>query len=384
MRPTRFATVAFSVLAAAGPVMAQQYPGRSGSIIVNAEEAPPIDIWLDQVVFEYGSPIRPYFSTEPGAYVTVVRVTTDGELRIMYPQRPTLQRSYVMNQFVNDRLPAHGDPAMNIYESTGTGFVFALASYRRFDFRLFTQGSQWNRSRLAQFGRKGDAFEIVRRFVDETLPGTVDFSMDYLTYEVYSGGVRSRYPSSYSYLTLDHYLDACLGAFGYRYSYYCRSYYGGYHDGYYGRIAFGNPRSGYPNAPSNPRSKNMKPRVRSPEPVVPRTPLAAPPAEESGPSGTRTDASVERARHERMMRTAKLRVDPLSEPVVHRPAPRSEPPRIERNPEPRSQPVQPAPQPRSEPRAPAPQPADTRSEPARIERPQPAPQPNPEPPATKQ
>ena len=237
--------------------------------------APPVDLWLDQVSYDRGARMRPYFTTEPGAYVVVVRVTSDGELRVMYPGRPRDQRPFVLGQFTNDRMPSSGDPSLNLYESSGTGFVFAIASYKKFDLSYFVHGSSWNGARLASFGRYGDPFEIVRSFVDRILPQTADYSLDYELYEVYSRGRRSAYSSgiygSSGYWALDDYHNACLSAFGVRYSYYCRSYRGGY----YGPIIIaGSPRTpNRPNSP-NPRGKSMKPpRGLGDEPIVPRSPI---------------------------------------------------------------------------------------------------------------
>lgn len=347
------ALVAASIAPAAG---AQVRPDRDRETGLSSDFAPPIDLWLDQVSYDRGARMRPYFTTEPGAYVVVVRVTSDGELRVMYPSRPSELRPYVLGQFANDRIPFSSDAALDLHESTGTGFVFAIASYRRFDFTQFSLGRQWNTARLAQFGRYGDPFQIVNGFVDRILPGSDDFSLDYELYEVYSGGRRSAYGAgiygSTGYWALSDYHDACMSAFGYRSTYYCRSYRGGY----YGPIVIANP--GRPRAP---RGKVMKdPRPVVPDPLLPTPPHDPVPAE--GRQAT-TDAADRAARdyYQRKLRSraddprvysAPRTVDrgPRQEsqpraPVIYRTIPQSEP-----RSEPRAQAPQ---QPRAEPRAPA-------------------------------
>lgn len=286
------------MLAAASSVSnAQVQPERDRPGRLESDFAPPIDLWLDQASYDRGARMRPFFSSEPGAYVVVVRVTSDGELRVMYPSRPNEHRPYFLGELANDRVPYDGDPSLNLHESSGQGFVFAIASYKRFDFSSFTQGRMWSTARLATFGRYGDPFQVVNKFIERVLPRTADFSLDYEVYEVYSRGSRSVYSTTsyggrYGYSSIDDYHDACLTAFGNRYSYYCRSYRGGY----YGPIIVGNP--GRPRTPTVPGSKMKRPRPVSPHPIVPESPIEPQPAEGRTPAADRADRAeqIERAR----------------------------------------------------------------------------------------
>lgn len=387
MRVARIIAPAFVFIATGASVSAAQVieENRAGTVAMGF--APPIDLWLDQVSYDRGARMRPHFSTEPGAYVVVVRVTADGELRVMYPGRPGSQRPYELGQFTDDRMPYSDDPAGSLYESSGRGFVFAIASYQRFDFSGFRQGNYWNTARLATFGRYADPFQSVRSFVDEILPVTAEYSLDYEVYEVYSRGVNSVYASSlyggrYGYYSLYDYHDACLSAFGIRQSYHCRSYRGGY----YGPIIVANPRS--PNAPRPAGPKMKEPRPVSPHPIVPKSPIE--------PEGRQADRDVAEARerYERARRLApgverrsepvvpnpRVERDPRTEseprgPVIYRGAPRSEPrsapqsePRTESRPMgshvQRAEPRAPV---RSEPRA-EPRPQVERSQPPAVER----------------
>ena len=349
--------------------------------IVAAQEsefAPPIDLWLDQVSYDRGARIRPHFTTEPGAYVTVLRVTSDGELRVMYPARPSQQQPFVIGQFAGDMVPYASDPSSNLYESSGTGYVFAIASYQRFDYSYFTQGRSWSTAKLATFGRYAEPFQAMRQFVDQVLPQSADFSLDYEVYEVYSRTPRSTYASRYAYSSVSAYHDACLSAFGIRYSYYCRSY-GGL---YYGPIVIGNPRR----IPTNPRTKNMsKPRDLTHYPNVPTIPLDPKPTQGRFPDND----AAERAARERYERTQK-KMSPRSEqprgeqPFIYRTLPpAAAPARTEARGDVRPQShteMRAQPQPRvegrfpthSEPRAPAR--VEVRNEP-RAERPAPPPPP---------
>lgn len=252
-----------AMLAALGSVLpAQQSRVYSPQ---QSDNAPQIDLWLDQISYRPGDRIAPHFVTEPGAYVTIVRVTSDGQLAVLYPARPWEQKAYHTNQLVNDRVPLYlsNENRFQVAESRGTGFVFAVASFNKFDYSYYTSGGTWSVARLANDSRYGDPFEIVRRFVDRTLTGTSDYSLDYVSYDVLQNGPRSRYASRYAYSTYDDYYDSCMSAFGLRYSSYCYNAY----PGYYPPIIVSQPGSPTPYVPSSGRNlagKLIKPVTGDP------------------------------------------------------------------------------------------------------------------------
>ncbi|MGH9418555.1 MAG: DUF4384 domain-containing protein [Thermoanaerobaculia bacterium] len=369
-----------------------------------SDNAPQIDLWLDQVSYNVGDRIAPHFQSESGAYVTIVRVTSDGEVRVLYPQRPRDQRSYERAQLVNDRVPYSSiDRRFEVYESEGMGFVFAIASYSKFDYSYFAAGSDWSINRLASI-RYGDPFEIVRRFADRTLGDKSDFSMDYVSYQVYNDAAPSRYATRYDYNTYDDYYDSCLSAFGYGYSLYCQPFYQDYPI----IITSRTPRSHSPTG-RHYAGKHVHPRIG--DPILHGAPSEAQPvAEGRFPNhGSSDDAAA--ARRERLLKSAAPRdrgapgadtrpLDaapriytsptrtipdrPRNEPQRAAPpqrqdVPRSEPQRIEI-----PQRMQPA-APRVEVVRPAPPPprVEVRNEPARVEVVRPAPAPSPPAPAKK-
>ena len=364
MRVALFLTASAAMIAAApSATLAQVDVSRERTGRLESDFAPPVDLWLDQISYDRGAHMRPYFTTEPGAYVVVVRVSSDGELRVMYPERPTEQRPFVIGQFSEDRLPYRGDPSFRLYESSGTGFVFAIASYQRFDFSYFAQGRTWSTARLASYGRYGDPFQVVRGFVERVLPESAEYSLDYEVYEVYARGNSSVYAnnvystgiygSRYGYRSLSDYHDACLTAFGFRYTSHCRSFTGRY----YGPIIVGTPRGNPRGTPRNPtKGERMKrPRPVSPDPLVP---LESPSTEGRQPVRS-TSERIARERYERMKRQSETR-NPASGPILLSPGvdrgqrsdTRERAPVIYRGTTTRSEPrSEPRPQPRSEPRA---------------------------------
>lgn len=379
MKTASIAAAALSLSIGVSSLHAQTVSPRVFSPGSDSPYAPAVDVWLDQVSYDYGDRIRPYFVTEPDAYVTIVRVTSDGTLRVLYPRRPGLQRPYRDGELAGDRLPYAADNSFNLHESGGTGFIFAIASFERFDFRYYTQGGDWSMTRLATVARNSDPFEIVRRFVSGTLNDRAEYSLDYETYDIRSTYRRSRYASRYLNYGFEEYYGLCMSAFGFGYSNYCGRYRNSAYGGYYGPYIYVN------NQPGTPAGKRL-PRIK---PVVPDPLLPTGPTEPEALQGRLADRDPSEAaalsRHERMLRSARPRIEMKAnsapeaaraerapgiiyrDPGVSRPAPRNDSPRYEpqRSEPQRSEPRRVEPQ-RAEPRVQAPARAEPRVERAQM------------------
>jgi hypothetical protein len=291
-------------------------------------DVPYVQVWLQGQSFDYGDVIRPYVTTDPGAYLTIVRVTTDGNLQVLYPYEPRDQAPYNPARFSNDRVPMTRSSGFFVRESAGRGFIFAIASHYRFNFSYYSSRGLWSTTRLASASRFGSPFQIMRSFVEEITEGSSSYSMDYVMYDV-DGRYRSRYASRFRNYAYGDYYDLCLSAFD-RYYY---SYCGGYRGYYNPYIVVRGPSHPVP-----PKGKSMRPGGR---PLVhdPVLPHADQPAIGHFPTPEPNQAR-DAARRERMLRDARPRVEPQ---IESRSAPRVDRPPSQPS---ASQPVQ-----RSEPRA---------------------------------
>jgi hypothetical protein len=332
MKKAAFAVLS-AILSAASLAHAQASPKVYSPQFDNearvADDVPQVQVWLNDKSFRYGEEIRPYVQTEPGAFLTVVRVSTDGELSILYPQRPDNQTRYRDGQFANDRLPMYGGTSWYVREGTGNGFVFAIASYYRFDFSYYSNKGAWSLARLASANRYGSPFEMVRSFVEEVTNESSSYSMDYVMYDVNANYYRSRYASRYRGYAFSDYLDLCYSSFSYNYYNYCGGY--GYRYGY-PVIVLNNPN---PRNPAAPSGKQMRIKPLVPDPSVPHGPPELPTTQGRLPvSNPSEDAAL--ARRERMLRDARPRSEPQPMPMM-KPEPRNEP-RMEPRMTPRSEP----------------------------------------------
>lgn len=128
-------------------------------------DAPRVRVWLeDDRTFHRGDRARVAFRTEDDAYVTVVRIDTDGRMRIIYPERPHYdQRVRGGRTYWVD---GAGSGSFTIRDGAGMGYVFAIASWDRFDFERAYD------SRFHEVGYRvrGDPYEAVSGLAEEMLP----------------------------------------------------------------------------------------------------------------------------------------------------------------------------------------------------------------------
>lgn len=384
---TRYKLVlaAASLLTVALPAYAQRVDAaRPGNSSRAYGRAPEVEVWIDRYVFRSGERIRTFFESEPGAYVTILRITTLGDVTILYPRRPTAQRAY-RDELINDEIPAAGRREFYLNEPEGVGFVFAIASFEPFDYRGFTSGGQWSTMRLAGFGYE-DPYRAVNSFVSRTLPSRADYSTDYIQYEVLSGGGYNRYGYAYGNTDYNNYYFRCLNYYGLNAVNYCHSYAGSGIGGF-PFIVVAPPRRPNPTTPSTKpvRRPTMPPPGKViPDPVVAETDGSGTASSEASSSSRYTD-SRGRTTSPGASNDGNLRIErrqrpqPASEDQPYVIAPRRhEPAQAQRFDPPTSQRQEPAPVQRYDP------PTTQRQEPAATPRYEPPPAPRYEPPRVEQ
>lgn len=236
-------------------------------------DGPDVQVWIDRYSYSRGERIRAFFQADEGSYVTVLRVTSRGEVKVLYPHVPTVQRPFSSEQLVNDEIPYATDAAMYLNEPSGVGFVFAIASYTPFNYRSVTSGGRWSTLQLAS-NRYEDPFTVVNRFILHALPRQADYNVDYIEYEVTGGynGYNRPYANSatYSGLSYGDLYFQCLQYYGAQAASYCTSYaqFGGAPYGGNG-VIFGTFPTPLPAGGKTPVSPKMHPpRNYVPDPVI--------------------------------------------------------------------------------------------------------------------
>ena len=140
---------------------------------------PRVTVSLDaDAPYERGDPARVYLMSEVDAYVTVVRIDTDGRLRLLFPIDPW-EDSWVRGGHRFEVLSRDKDAAFRISDYPGVGYVFAIASPDPFDFEAITRGDHWDYRAVADDGRvRGDPYVAIGDLADRITPaGEYDYDV---------------------------------------------------------------------------------------------------------------------------------------------------------------------------------------------------------------
>src|SRR6266550_2902618 len=70
-----------------------------------AERAPEVSVWIDRYSYRPGQRLRAFFQSDQDAYVTIIRVTTTGDVKVLYPRTPDVQQPYRYDRLVDDEVP---------------------------------------------------------------------------------------------------------------------------------------------------------------------------------------------------------------------------------------------------------------------------------------
>ncbi|HEU5183450.1 MAG TPA: DUF4384 domain-containing protein [Gemmatimonadaceae bacterium] len=188
---------------------------RSGQprIFRRGYDAPDVELWVSgDNLFRRGDRARVYFRTDEDAFVTVVRIDTDGRLEILFPEDP-YDAGEVRGGHTY-RVYGHGHESFVINDYPGLGYIFAIASWEPFDYDRVSRGRHWD-YRYAGGRVHGDPYLAAREFADLLLDPRASYTFDVAEYHVER---RASYPrflcydchSYRPYPVWDPYSHACV------------------------------------------------------------------------------------------------------------------------------------------------------------------------------
>src|SRR5881227_4344535 len=98
-----------------------------GSTVVS--DRPRVEIWTDRGDDPYasGQGVRVHFRTEQDAYVTILRIDTDGRVRVLFPREPW-EDNFVRGGREYDVLQRSSPDAFYVDDYPGMGYIFAVAA----------------------------------------------------------------------------------------------------------------------------------------------------------------------------------------------------------------------------------------------------------------
>jgi hypothetical protein len=146
-------------------------------------DAPDVELWISgDNLFRRGDRARVYFRTDEDAFVTIVRIDTDGRVDVLFPEDPYGDAEVRGGHTY--RVYGHGHESFVINDYPGLGYIFAIASWEPFDYERVSHGRRWD-YRYAGGRVHRDPYVAAREFAELLLEDPrASYSFDVAEYHV--------------------------------------------------------------------------------------------------------------------------------------------------------------------------------------------------------
>jgi hypothetical protein len=147
---------------------------------------PRVEAWSSRGDDPYrrGEAARVHFRTAQDAYVTVLRVDTDGRVRILYPREPW-EDDFARGGEDYEVDGGADRPAFYIDDNPGVGYVFAVAATRPFVYGAIERGDHWDYRAITDGRVRGDPYVALTDLAQRIVPdGDGDWDYDIVPYYV--------------------------------------------------------------------------------------------------------------------------------------------------------------------------------------------------------
>ena len=143
-----------------------------------ALERPRVTVWLDRdQPYSSGEAARVYFKSEIDAYITIIRIDTDGRIRVLFPVEPW-EDNFARGGRTFEVLGRSRDEAFRVDDAAGVGYVFGIASADPFSYQEITRGDHWDYRMIADGQVRGDPYVAVTDLAERIAPGsTYDYDV---------------------------------------------------------------------------------------------------------------------------------------------------------------------------------------------------------------
>jgi hypothetical protein len=117
-----------------------------------------VTLWTDQEdPYVRGQSARVFLSVDEPSYVAVLRVDTDGRIRMLFPRDPWGD-TYVGEDRTFEVSGVRGGRSFTVDDFPGMGYLFAVASSSPLDFDDLTRGDYWAYRRIDGGRIRGDPY----------------------------------------------------------------------------------------------------------------------------------------------------------------------------------------------------------------------------------
>jgi hypothetical protein len=131
---------------------------------------PRVSVWTDRAdPYRRGDAVRVFASTRVDGYLTLFRIDTDGELRVLFPREPWAD-AWMRGGRVIELDDAPGHSAFLVDDYPGVGYLFAITSQEPFDYSDIVRRDQWDYREMANGRVHSDPYVALTRLADRISP----------------------------------------------------------------------------------------------------------------------------------------------------------------------------------------------------------------------
>ncbi len=147
---------------------------------------PRVEVWTDRGDDPYhsGEGARVHFRADRDAYVTILRVDTDGRVRVLFPREPW-EDNFARSGREYEVQGGSDRDAFYIDDYPGVGYVFAVAAADPFVYDRLESNEHWDYRTIADGRVRGDPYVALTDLAQRIVPdGYDDWDYDIVPYYV--------------------------------------------------------------------------------------------------------------------------------------------------------------------------------------------------------
>jgi hypothetical protein len=150
------------------------------------EYRPRVEVWTDRGDDPYarGQGVRVRFRADQDAYVTILRVDTDGRVRVLFPREPW-EDNFARGGREYEAEGGNDRDAFYVDDYPGVGYVFAVAAADPFVYDGVENNDHWDYRLIADGRVRGDPYVALTDLAQHIVPdGYRDWDYDLVPYYV--------------------------------------------------------------------------------------------------------------------------------------------------------------------------------------------------------
>ena len=147
-------------------------------------DRPKVELWTNRgdATYSRGEAVHINVRSDQDGYVTILRVDTDGRIRVLFPRDPW-EDNFVRGGREFELLGNHADDAFRVDDYPGVGYLFAIVSPEPFVYDQIETADHWDYRAIADV--RGDPYVALTDLAGRIVaPGDSDWDYDVVPYYV--------------------------------------------------------------------------------------------------------------------------------------------------------------------------------------------------------